>query len=142
MQSIYAPLWFSLLVGVLAACASDFPEPKSTSHATNDYLEVPYMPPAALVEVAGAPPTDACVWFSGHWAWRGDKYVWQRGGWVQDDPNLYYAPWKVLVLDDGRVLFAEGTWYDEAGRRVAPPRIIRSARTPSNEVTSEFESSR
>lgn len=137
-----AAIGFSLIGALLCACASGIPEPKTTVHANDDYLVVPYFPPAALVEVAGTPPTDRCVWFGGHWAWRGDKYVWKRGGWVQDHSSLYYAPWKVLVLEDGRLMFAEGTWYNDAGRRVAPPRIVKPARTPPNEVTSEFESPR
>src|SRR5690606_31024017 len=63
---------FLAVVSTLA-CGTQFPEPNITSHATDDYVEVPYFPPAALAEVAGAPPIDACVWFGGHWVWRGDK---------------------------------------------------------------------
>ena len=35
----------------LTQCGADFPEPRTTSHANGDYVEVPYLPPAALVEV-------------------------------------------------------------------------------------------
>jgi len=132
---------FLAVVSTLA-CGTQFPEPNITSHATDDYVEVPYFPPAALAEVAGAPPIDACVWFGGHWVWRGDKYVWKRGGWVQSRPGLFYAPSKTIVLGDGRIMFAAGTWYDEAGHEVPPPAIVKPASTPSNEVTSEFETPR
>ena len=126
----------------LTQCGADFPEPRTTSHANGDYVEVPYLPPAALVEVAGDPPNDHCVWYDGHWIWRGNKYVWKRGGWALVDSDLAYAPWKTLVLDDGRLMFAEGTWYDAAGKQVPAPKVLRPARTPPNEVTSEFESPR
>jgi len=126
----------------LCACGSNFPEPRTTMHANADYVEVPYLPPAALVEVAGPPPSDHCVWYDGHWVWRGDGYVWKRGGWTAVAGNLTYAPWKTLVLEDGRLMFAEGTWYDEAGHKVPAPKVVKAAETPPNEATSEFESPR
>lgn len=130
------------VLACLAACGTKFPEPRTTTHANGDYVEVPYLPPAALVEVAGDPPSDGCVWYDGHWVWRGDKYVWKRGGWAAVDAELAYAPWKTLVLDDGRLMFAEGTWYDETGRKVPEPNVVKPAETPPNEATSEFESPR
>lgn len=126
----------------LAGCGANFPEPNTTVHANTAYIEVPYLPPAALVEVAGEPPSDACVWYDGHWVWRGDKYVWKRGGWAKVSENIAYAPWKTLVLDDGRIMFAEGTWYDDSGREVPAPKVVKAAETPPNEATSEFDSPR
>lgn len=126
----------------LGACGSNFPEPRTTVHANTDYVEVPYLPPAALVEVAGEPPSDRCVWYDGHWVWRGDKYVWKRGGWAAIEGDVAYAPWKTLVLTDGRIMFAEGTWYDAQGHKVPAPEVLRAAETPPNEATSEFESPR
>lgn len=127
---------------VVMGCGAEFPEPKTTIHANTDYVQVPYPPPAALVEVAGDPPSPKCVWTDGLWVWRGDNYVWQRGGWAEVSEDIYYAPWKTLVLSDGRLMFAEGTWYDAAGHKVEAPRVVKPARTPPNEVTSEFESPR
>lgn len=126
----------------LPQCGADFPEPRMARHANGDWVEVPYLPPAALVEVTGAPPSDRCVWYDGHWVWRGDKYVWKRGGWALVDSDLAYAPWKTRVLDDGRLMFAEGTWYDAAGKQVPAPKVLKPAQTPPNEATSEFESPR
>ena len=131
------------LIGMLLfSCTAEFPEPKTTAHANDDYQAVPYMPPAALVEVAGAPPNDACVWYDGHWAWRNNKYVWKRGGWVTSHEDLYYARGHTVVAPDGQLMFTEGTWYNGAGHRVPEPPIVRPARTPPNHVTSEFESPR
>lgn len=152
VQDVHLSIGMQCLLGVgavaclsmlaLPCCGGDFPEPQTTAHANHDFVPVPYLPPAALVEVAGEPPDDACVWFDGHWVWRGDEYVWKRGGWVTSHPDLYYAPWKTLILPDGRLMFAEGRWLNGAGHRVTPPDIVRAARTPPNEVTSEFESPR
>jgi hypothetical protein len=127
---------------MIVGCAGEFPEPNTTTHKNQDFQEVPYMPPAALVEVTGAAPSDACVWYDGHWVWRGDKYSWKRGGWVTSTADLRYAPWKTVVTSDGCLLFAEGVWYDSAGVQVPHPPIVKPARTPPNEVTSEFESPR
>jgi len=130
------------LAACLSSCGSNFPEPRTTTHANTDYIEVPYLPPAALVEVAGDPPSDHCVWYDGHWVWRGDRYMWKRGGWAASTGALSYAPWKTLVLEDGRLMFAEGTWYDANGHKVPAPKVVKPAQTPANEVTSEFESPR
>ncbi len=126
----------------LNGCGMEFPEPRTTTHANDDYVEVPYPPPAALVEVAGDPPDAACVWYDGHWVWQGDKYIWKRGGWVAVKGELFYAPWKMLVLSDGRLMFAKGTWFDAAGHHVSEPDVVKPAQTPPNEVTSEFETPR
>lgn len=132
-----------LTLGTCAhGCGSNFPEPRTTTHANTDYIEVPYLPPAALVEVAGDPPSDHAVWYDGHWVWRSDRYLWKRGGWATNTDALSYAPWKTLVLEDGRLMFAEGTWYDANGHKVPAPKVVKPAQTPPNEVTSEFESAR
>lgn len=125
-----------------AGCGPGFPEPPTVAHQEGDYQPVDYLPPAALVEVADEPPEDACVWFDGHWVWEGGEYIWKRGGWVRSHPGLYYAPWDTRVLPDGRLMFARGLWYDGEGHAVPAPPIVKSARTPPNEVTSEFEAPR
>jgi hypothetical protein len=43
---------------------------------------------------------------------------------------------------DGRLLFAKSSWYDAAGRPIPEPKVIRSAYTPPNEITGEFQAPR
>lgn len=117
--------------------------PPQATHPPSAYVEVPYPPPAALVEVVPeAPEEDGAVWVDGHWVWRGRYYVWQRGGWLLLTGDAAYATWQSLLARDGRIVFAPGTWYGPDGRVVARPRLLIGARTPPNQTTVETEAAR
>jgi hypothetical protein len=106
-------------------------------------VEVPYPPPPALSElVPEAPERPGVVFLDGGWTWRGQYYVWQRGGWVQPKPGLRVTPWTLRYTTDGRALFAESRWVNPQGRLVRGPRIIVPAVSPPNEVTAEFQTGR
>jgi hypothetical protein len=119
--------------------------PAQTTHPMSAFLEVPYPPPAALVETVPAPPKeheDDAVWLDGYWVWRGRYYVWQRGGWIVPPEEGAYAPWQSLLARDGRIVFAEGAWYGPDRRPIAPPKVLIEARTPPNQTTVETEAAR
>lgn len=129
-----------------AGCGSALPVPETATQPATAFVEVPYPPPAALVEVVSERPTstaEATVWVDGNWAWRGSQYVWQRGGWLVPPKGGRYATWQVYLAADGRLLFATGTWYDAATQRPLPaPEWVAAARTPPNQVTSEKQTPR
>ena len=125
-----------------AGCSSALPLPLAAEHPERAYVEVPYPPPAALVEVVPESPADDAVWVDGHWVWRGRYYVWQRGGWLKPPEQLAYATWQTYLSKDGRLLFAAGTWYDSERRPRPAPDLLVVARTPPNEVTVETEAAR
>jgi hypothetical protein len=133
-----------LLVGVVStACSSSLPMPPVTAHPKGVFAEVPYPPPAALVEVVPDPPeNDDAVWLDGFWIWRGRYYVWQRGGWLVAPENAAYATWQSVLARDGRIVFAPGAWYDPSGRPLPPPKMILYARSPPNQTTVETEAAR
>lgn len=133
----------SIVLGIvfLVACSSGLPAPDSAKHPARAFIEVPYPPPAALVEVVPDPP-EGCVWVDGHWIWRGSYYVWQRGGWLRPPADARYATWQSVFARDGRLLFAPGAWYDASSRPVAPPKLVAVARTPPNQLTVETEAAR
>lgn len=137
-------LSFSSLVWlVLLACSSSLPMPPVTEHPARAYLEVPYPPPAALVEVVPERPKESgVVWLDGHWVWRGRYYVWQRGGWLKPPENAAYATWQYSLANDGRLLFAPGTWYSPNHRRLPAPDLLVVAGTPPNQTTAETETAR
>jgi WXXGXW repeat (2 copies) len=126
------------------ACSSSLPMPPVTDHPARAYVEVPYPPPAALVEVVPEPPKDTAgvVWLDGHWVWRGRYYVWQRGGWLKPPENAAYATWQSALAKDGRLIFAPGTWYDPNHRPLPAPDVLVVARTPANQTTAETETAR
>jgi hypothetical protein len=132
------------LIGIVApACSSSLPTPPETAHPRRAFVEVPYPPPAALVEVVPDRPEESgAVWLDGHWVWRGRYYVWQRGGWLVPPEGSAYATWQSLLANDGRLLFAPGAWYGSDRRPLAPPRVLAVARTPPNQTTVETEAAR
>jgi hypothetical protein len=131
-----ATLW------LLCACGSSLPTPAVTEHPQSAFVEVPYPPPAALVEVVPNRPNGDAVWVDGAWVWRGRYYVWQRGGWLLPPADAAYAGWQAQLAADGRLLFAPGTWYDSARQPMDAPTRLALARTPPNQTTLETEVAR
>jgi hypothetical protein len=128
---------------VAPGCSSSLPMPPQTTHPKQAFVEVPYPPPAALVEVVPRPPEDDdAVWLDGYWVWRGRYYVWQRGGWMVPPEGAAYATWQSVLAKDGRVVFAPGTWYGPDQRELPPPKVLVVARTPPNQYTPETEAAR
>jgi hypothetical protein len=133
----------SLLGVVAAGCSSSLPAPPQTVHPMRAFVEVPYPPPAALVEVIPErPDNDDAVWLDGHWVWRGRYYVWQRGGWLIPPENAAYATWRSVLAKDGRIVFAPGAWYGPDRRTLPSPKVLAVARTPPNQTTAETETAR
>jgi len=113
------------------------------AHPRSAFVEVPYPPPAALVEVVPQRPDDGdAVWLDGHWIWRGRYYVWQRGGWMIPPEGASYATWQSVLTKDGRLVFAAGAWYGPDRHLISPPKTISVAGTPPNQITAETEAAR
>lgn len=132
----------ALLFVALAGCGSSLPRPETTVHQQRDFEEVPYPPPAALVELIPEPPREAAVWVDGQWTFQGRFYSWERGNWVIPPARARHAPWRYVFTEDGRILFAPGIWYDAQGRRMEGPEPVAHASTPPNEFTPESLTSR
>jgi hypothetical protein len=128
---------------LVLACSSGLPLPERTRHPREAFLPVPYPPPAALAEtVPPQPERDEAVWIDGEWVFQGNRYVWQRGGWVEPPLGARFAQWRAVYQSAGRLFLAPGTWYDAAGHALPRPDIAVPARTPPNETTSETQSGR
>jgi hypothetical protein len=130
------------LVATLGSCASSVPGPPLVAHPRSAFLEVPYPPPAALIEAVPPSPSSSLVWLDGFWTWQGRYYAWIRGGWIFVSPGESFAPWQSFYTRDGLLMFAPGAWYSAGGDRVRPPEIRVPAYTPPNETTAEFQTAR
>ncbi len=122
----------ALLTALIAmACGSRLPAPPTGPHpaSSTTYLDIPYPPPPARVEIVPPPPRDAgAVWVDGEWAWQGKRWVWLGGGWVVPPPGAFFAPWLVYRLDNGRLLYAPGAWHAANGDRLPNPVVLEAAR--------------
>ena len=132
---------FSFALAVCAAsvvaCSSALPMPRQARQPRSQYFPVPYPPPAAFAETVPRRPDREALWIDGHWAWRGGRFVWQRGGWVRVPPGARYAQWRSRYSSDGTLLFAEEAWYDSRLQPIAAPTPLVEAYTPPNELTPE-----
>ena len=134
----FPALWFA----AACACSGSLPLPPQTNPPDDAFRDVPYPPPAALSELVPESPASDAVWVDGGWVWRGSYYVWDRGGWVIPPPGIRFAPSRLRYLPSGQAQFARGQWLDAKGERVRPPRPLKPAATPPNEVTAEFQTGR
>lgn len=123
---------------VVAACSGpQVPEPELAKPPLAAYVEVPYPPPAALAEIIPPAPRDDAVWIDGQWFWRGNYWVWDKGGWVIPPREARFAPWSTIYRTDGTLLFAEASWRDARGNRLPAPKVLEPAATPPTEQTAE-----
>jgi len=127
---------------VLLGCGDSLPRPKTIEQPADAFEMVPYPPPAALSElVPERPGGTRTVWIDGSWVFRGNYYVWQRGGWVEEPDGAGFAAWKLRYADDGHIEYAPSSWRDRTGKRKRVP-ILKPATSPPNEVTAEFQTGR
>lgn len=129
----------SAIALICVACGGGWPVPAYTRQPRSEYMPVPYPPPAGFSEVVPPNPKKNAVWIDGRWAWRGQTYVWQRGGWVRPPEGARVAPWQVRYTRDGTLLFADETWYDARSKPIVSPKPVLPAYTPPNQLTPESQ---
>ena len=118
-----------LVLACVAACGSSLPGPETQPHPeATRYLEVPYPPPAARVEIVPPAPQVSAVWIDGEWSWQGKQWVWEGGGWVIPPRDAFFAPWFIHRQANGRLFFTGGAWHARNGRPLPKPPIVTAAR--------------
>ena len=141
-QHDWLPALWLALSATLGSCVSSVPGPPLVVHPKSAFVEVPYPPPAALIEAVPPSPSTSHVWLDGFWTWQGRYYTWIRGGWIFVSAGESFAPWQSFYTRSGLLMFAPGAWYSAGGDRVRPPEIRVPAYTPPNETTAEFQTAR
>jgi hypothetical protein len=126
---------------LFAACSSSLPTPKTGPHPPKitSYIEVPFPPPAAHVEVVPSKPRDGAVWMDGEWDWEGKNWVWETGGWIMPPGNAYLAPWITYRQGNGKLLFAPGSWLTNDGKVMPKPAVLVSAESSLEAVAEAAE---
>jgi hypothetical protein len=64
------------------------------------------------------------VWVDGEWQWEGKRWVWESGGWVVPPAGAYLAPWVVYRQENGKLLFAPGSWHADDGAPLPKPNVL------------------
>lgn len=117
------------LAALTPACGASLPAPPTGVHPQGftTFVEVPYPPPPARVEVVPPKPAEGAVWVDGQWDYEARSWVWRPGGWVSPPANAYFAPWLTVRRVDGKLFFAPGSWHDRSGKPVAEPKVLAPA---------------
>jgi len=111
------------------------PTPTTRRHPTGtNYIEIPYPPPSSRVEIIPPKPQEGAVWIDGEWSWQGKSWVWEPGGWVAPPGGGYFAAWEMLRLDNGKLLFAPGSWHAPDGRVLPKPPVLLLAQSSLGEA--------
>lgn len=109
-----------LAAGALMGLGAAHAVPAVVAQGGPPTVYVQSAPPAPLVEqVPSARP--GYVWAPGHYEWRGDRYVWNNGRWIDERPGMRWqeAHW---------VQRTDGSWYLVGGQYVPTERYARSDR--------------
>lgn len=124
---------------LLTACggAPDVVRPEPIDAPRSAYHEVPYPPPAALVEVIPRQPQSDAVWVDGSWVWRVRQWAWERGGWLRPPVGARYSRWNAVYAMDGTLLYAPSAWWTSSGARIPDPALLAPANPPPEELTGE-----
>jgi hypothetical protein len=122
------------------ACSHSLPGPRTGPHPPNttSYIEVPFPPPAAHVEIIPPKPRDGAVWVDGEWDWEGKNWAWETGGWITPPEHGYLAPWVTYRQENGKLLFAPGTWHGDDGAPMPKPPLLAAAESSLESQPSDF----
>jgi hypothetical protein len=123
----------AIVASAAGACGLSIPEPARAPQPDDAFAEVPYPPPAARVETLPPRPRADARWIDGQWSWDASRWTWMPGGWVSAPPASRFARWNLRRLRDGRLEFAPASWRDVAGRELAAPPFLASARAEGSQ---------
>jgi len=100
---------------VCCACAPALPVPPYEPQEGASPVVVPFIPPPARVDVIGDPPPGLAhpVWVDGQWTWRGRRWAWEPGEWVELEPKKVYAKPIVVRRSDGQLVWFVGTFRED-----------------------------
>lgn len=122
-----SPWHFAWLVAATGCGVTTLPSPPFAPHPTSALAEVPFPPPPARVEKVPPSPSARAAWIDGEWTFRGRKWMWIRGRWVEPPVGARYSPWAIVRDKEGTLWEARGTWRDAHGEEIDPPKPLAVA---------------
>lgn len=109
-----------MALSLAPACSASLPKPPSGRVPDDAWIDVPYPPPPARVEVIPKEKSPDDVWVDGQWDWDGKDWRWIAGAWVTPPKGAYFTRWAAGRRPDGQLMFARGTWRTADGRPFDP----------------------
>jgi hypothetical protein len=113
-----------LITTTLACGASPLPSPPFVPQPTSALEVVPYPPPPARIEAVPPCPRKNATWIDGEWTWRTQRWLWIRGRWIVAPAGARYSPWTLTHTSDGTLYEARGTWRNDRGEAIEPPKPL------------------
>ncbi|MCU0694702.1 MAG: hypothetical protein MUF54_25270 [Polyangiaceae bacterium] len=106
----------------LLGCGSSRPLPTMSTHTPDEFLEVPYPPPAVRADLVPARPGPDSVWIDGEWHWQWTRWRWRRGAWVTPPAGATFARWETERVGT-QVQHAESVFHLADGGSLAPSEL-------------------
>ncbi|HTM46871.1 MAG TPA: YXWGXW repeat-containing protein [Polyangiaceae bacterium] len=103
---------------LLSACSASLPGPTVGAAPATSFVEVPFAPPPARVEIVPAQPSSDDIWIDGEWIWQNGRWAWRRGYWTIPPPLAVYSPSTLRRTKSGTLLVARGAWWNPSGQEV------------------------
>lgn len=93
------------IVFVGSGCGGSMASLPTIPHDDEDFLEVPYPPPAIRAEQVPSAGESGAVWIDGEWIWRQTRWSWSKGAYVVPPQGSHLARWETL-REEGKVRHA------------------------------------
>ncbi len=75
--------YVTIVCASLIGCGSSLPLAPTSPHTADEFVAVPFPPPAVRAGVVPPRLHPDSVWVDGEWQWVQARWEWQRGAWLQ-----------------------------------------------------------
>lgn len=107
---------------LLIGCGSTLQLPARSGHTPEEFIEVPFPPPAARSDVVPQRLHPDSLWIDGEWHWQGAHWRWRRGAWVRPPAGATLARSETKWAG-ARVLHAASVFHLASGESLAPSEL-------------------
>ncbi|MBI5534106.1 MAG: hypothetical protein HY898_15395 [Deltaproteobacteria bacterium] len=122
----------TLLLVALVGCSSSLPRPATSPHTANEFVDVPFPPPAVRADLVPPRTHDDSVWIDGEWQWQELRWAWRRGSWVVPPGGSTLARWETKRAGT-QVRHAKSVFHLADGGSLAPSELReRRFKRPGN----------
>jgi len=78
----------------------------------SEAVVVTVKPPSGQWE-GNPPPAEGWVWRAGYYDWDGERFVWKKGEWILDKPDMDFRQYEWVEAGEGKWKLVGGDWVPE-----------------------------